>query len=88
MQECIRDAFVLKEDVLKTPFYEEKNSSFPSNSSYTVHAGMQMGVLFRLTDDFIEMTRAGSSEECHNIVMEKTDSYFGEGKAWNRKSKE
>ena len=42
-------------------------------------------LFFRLTDDFIEMTRADCSDQCHEAVMQKCDSYFGEGKGWNPK---
>ena len=84
LHDCIENAFILKEDILKSPFQGE-TESFSRCSSYSLCAGTQMGRLFRLTDDFIEMTRADCSDQCHEIVMQKCDSYFGEGNGWNPK---
>ena len=71
LHDCIEKAFILKEDILKPPFKGE-TEFFSTCSSYTLCAGTQMGRLFfRLTDVFIEMTRADCSGQCHEAVMQK-----------------
>ena len=75
LHDCIRKAFILSQERTMPPFVETDAkgdvivSSFPSTHSYMLPGGTSMGVVHRLTDDFIETTRADLSHDAHRIVQ-------------------